>query len=288
MARDRTASAELAAFLKARRAQLTPRQVGLPETGSPRRVPGLRREEVAQLASVSVDYYTRIEQGRIPPSPSILPVLADALRLSDEERDYLYRVAGVISPRPRRRAVQKVRPAMRRLLDQLTESPALVLGRRMDVLAWNAAAAALFTDFAQYPTRHRNYVYLLFADAAMRDLHEQWDDAARTAVAALRMEAAADPGAPELAGLVGELSVQFPEFRTWWAEHHVSAASYGVKNYRHPVVGPLTLDCDLWESPDGGGQRLMLLTAEEGSRSHEALRILTSWTAEHKVDSRDG
>ncbi|PZG18468.1 helix-turn-helix domain-containing protein [Nonomuraea aridisoli] len=288
MSRDRTAAAELAAFLKARRAELVPSEVGLPETGSPRRVPGLRREEVAQLASVSVDYYTRIERGRIPPSASILPVLADALRLGDAERDYLYRLAGVISPRPRRRAAQKVRPAMRRLLAQLTESPALVLGRRMDVLAWNTLASALFTDFAQYPARHRNYVYLLFADPAMRDLHEQWEDAARTAVASLRMEAAADPGAPELAALVGELSVRFPEFRTWWAAHHVSAASYGVKNYRHPVVGPLTLDCDMWDSPDGGGQRLMLLTAEEGGRSHEALRILNSWAAAHAADVQDG
>jgi hypothetical protein len=168
---------------------------------------------------------------------------------------------------------------MRRLLDQLTQTPAIVLGRRMDILAWNPIAAALYTDFAQIPAAGRNYVRLLFTDRVIRGMHQQWGHDARDAVAALRMEAAKDSDDPELARLVGDLSVQDFDFRTWWAEHHVNSASYGTKHYQHPTVGDLTLDCDTWDSPDGSGQRLMVLTAEPGTRSHDALRILASWTA---------
>ena len=145
---------------------------------------------------------------------------------------------------------------MRRLLDQLTETPALVLGNRLDILAWNPAAAALYTDFAALP---------------------DWAHDARDGVAALRMEAVADPDDPDIAQLVGELSLQDPDFRTWWAEHRVNSASYGTKHYRHHTVGDLTLDCDTWAAPDGSGQRLMILTAEPGTPSCDALRILTSW-----------
>ncbi|SEF37534.1 Helix-turn-helix domain-containing protein [Amycolatopsis pretoriensis] len=271
---------ELGDFLKARRAQLNPRDVGLVEPASPRRVAGLRREEVAQLAAISVDYLTRLEQGRVQASSSVLATLARALRLDDDQQSYVYELAGKPFRRPRRRAGEKLRPAMKRLLEQLAETPAMVLGRRLDVVAWNDSAAALFTDFARYPANRRNYVYLLFADPQVRALHADWDEAARTAVAALHLEAARDPDAPELAELVGELAVHHPEFRTWWAAHHVTSQGYGVKHYHHPVVGDLTLDCDMWESPDGSGQRLMVLTAEPGSAAHEGLRILASWTAE--------
>lgn len=265
---------ELGDFLKARRAQLSPREVGLPETR--RRVAGLRREEVAQLASISVDYLTRLEQGRVQASASVLATLARALQLSEDQQAYVYELAA----KPfRRRPAEKTRPAMKRLLDQLASTPAMVLGRRLDIVAWNHAAAALFTDFSRYPAARRNYVYLLFADRSMRSLHVSWEEAARTAVAALHLEAAREPAAPELADLVGELAVHHPEFRTWWAAHHVSSAGYGVKRYRHPVVGELELDCDMWESPDGSGQRLMVLTAEPGSASDEGLQILASWTA---------
>ncbi|MCR6484981.1 helix-turn-helix transcriptional regulator [Amycolatopsis sp. OK19-0408] len=271
---------ELGDFLKARRGQLEPRDVGLPEPGTRRRVAGLRREEVAQLAAISVDYLTRLEQGRVPASAAVLPTLVRALRLDDDQQAYLYELAGKPFRRPRRRSAEKLRPAVKRLLDRLGETPAMVLGRRMDILAWNESAAALFTDFAAHPANHRNYVRLLFADERMRALHVDWPEAARTAVAALHLEAARDPDAPELADLVGDLSIHHPEFRTWWAAHHVTAAGYGVKRYRHPVVGELTLDCDVWDSPDGSGQRLMVLTAEPGSPAHEALRILASWNAE--------
>ncbi|MEU6320365.1 helix-turn-helix transcriptional regulator [Streptomyces sp. NPDC047009] len=272
---------ELGAFLKARRAQLAPDEFGLPATDSPRKVTGLRREEVAQLAAISVDYYTRLEQGRVRASASVLATLARALRLDDDQQKYLYELAGKADAQPRRRrTAQRVRPAMRRLLDQLTATPAIVLGKRMDILAWNFAATALYIDFSRIPAQRRNYVSLLFTDPVIRSMHRQWDHDARDAVAALRMEAAADPDDPELVRLVAELSVHDADFRTWWAEHRVNTASYGTKHYQHRLVGDLTLDCDTWSSPDGSGQRLMVLTAETGSPSHDALRILTSWTAE--------
>ncbi|WP_026365347.1 helix-turn-helix domain-containing protein [Promicromonospora sukumoe] len=271
---------ELGAFLRARRAELSPHAVGLPESTRHRKVPGLRREEVAQVAAISVDYYTRLEQGRVAASASVLATLSAALRLDEDQQRYLYEIAGKADARPRRRrARQTVRPAMRRLLDRLTDTPAIVLGKRMDVLAWNSAAAALFVDFGAVPAARRNYVHLLFSDPTMRALNVRWEHDAREAVAALRMEAATDPDDPDLARLVGELAVLDPDFRRWWAEHRVNSATYGTKQYRHRVVGDLTLDCDTWSSPDGSGQRLMVLTAEAGSPSDEALRILASWTA---------
>ncbi|MCT9934146.1 helix-turn-helix transcriptional regulator [Planotetraspora sp. A-T 1434] len=271
---------ELGAFLRARRAQLAPEDLGLPEQDSRRKVAGLRREEVAQLAAISVDYYTRLEQGRVRASTSVLATLARALRLDEDQQRYLYQLAGKTDARPRRRRpAQRVRPAMRRLLDQLTATPAIVLSKRLDILEWNAGAAALYTDFSQLPADRRNYLYLLFCDPVVRNMHLEWEHDARDAVAALRMESAATPSDPELARLVGELSVRDADFRTWWAEHRVNNAAYGTKRYRHRLVGDLTLDCDTWSSPDGSGQRLMVLTAEPGSPSDDALRILTSWAA---------
>lgn len=279
---------DLGAFLKARRAQLTPREVGLPEHDGHRKVAGLRREEVAQLAAISVDYYTRLEQGRVQASAAVLATLARALRLDEDQQTYLYQVAGKADARPRRRRpVQKARPAVRRLLDQLGTAPAMVLGKRLHILAWNDAAAALYTDFARIPATERNYVRLLFTHPVIRGMHSDWAHDARDAVAALRMEAAEDADDPELARLVGELSVQDPDFRTWWAEHRVNSASYGLKHYRHRVVGELTLD-DTWASPDGSGQRLMVLTAEPASPSADALRILLSWQAESPTTDPNG
>jgi transcriptional regulator with XRE-family HTH domain len=228
-------------FLKARRAQLTPREVGLPETGTRRKVAGLRREEVAQLAAISVDYLTRLEQGRVQASASVLITLSRALRLDEDQQAYLYQLAGN-TPRPRRRPAQQPRPAMRRLLGQLTDMPAVVLGRRLDILDWNRGATALYTDFARIPARRRNYVRLLFTDPAFRRLHAEWEHDARTVVASLRIEAARDPDDPELAVLVGELSVQDADFSTCWAAHQVTGTGYGTKHYRHPlsVTSPST------------------------------------------------
>lgn len=277
---------ELGVFLKTCRARLSPDQVGLPELGGHRKVRGLRREEVASLAAISVDYYTRLEQGRVKASASALATLARALRLDDDQQTYLYEIAGKVDALPkRRRTVQKIRPAVRRLLEQLTDTPALVLGKRLHVLDWNQAAAALLLDFSTVPDAERNYIRLLFTHPIVRDLHANWAHDARDAVAALRMEAAKEPDDPDLAVLVGELSVRDADFRTWWAERHVNSASFGTKQYRHPTVGDLTLDCDTWQSPDGSGQRLMVLTAPAGSPSDERLRILASW---HSVDAVRG
>ncbi|MCA1983802.1 helix-turn-helix domain-containing protein [Nocardioides nematodiphilus] len=270
---------ELGAFLKACRARLTPAEVGLPERDGYRKVAGLRREEVASVAAISVDYYTRLEQGRVKASASVLSTLVRALRLDEDQQAYLYEIAGKVDALPRRRrSAEQVRPPVRRLLEQLGSTPAIVPGKRLQVLDWNAAAAALFTDFAALRPAERNYVRLLFTDPGARGMHLEWEHDARDAVAALRMEAAKDADDPELAMLVGELSMRDASFRTWWAEHRVITATYGTKRYRHPVVGELTLDCDTWQSPDGNGQRLMVLTAAAGSPSDDALRILSSWT----------
>ncbi|MFF0478462.1 helix-turn-helix domain-containing protein [Streptomyces sp. NPDC004284] len=268
------------AFLKARRGQLSPRECGLPETDSARRVTGLRREEVARLAAISVDYYTRLEQGRVRASAPVLATLAQALRLDEDQQRYLYRLAGRTAPHPRRRGTPRVRPAMQRLLDRLPRTPALVLGRRLDVLAWNTAATRLYTDFAALPPSDRNYIHLLFTHPDIKRLHTNWRHDAREAVAALRMEAATNPDDPHLAHLVGSLSVTDKDFRTWWAQHHVTTTAHGTKHYHHPLVGHLTLDCDTWNSPDDSGQRLMLLTAPPQTPSHDALHILTTWTDE--------
>jgi hypothetical protein len=214
-------------------------------------------------------------------SATVLATLARALRLDEDQQTYLYEIAGKTGVRPyRRRAVQTLRPAVRRLLDQLDAVPAIVLGKRMHILGWNHAAAALYTDFSRIPAGGRNYVRLLFTHPGMRGMHVEWEHDARDAVAALRMEAAKDPDDPGLAQLVGDLSVQDPDFRTWWAEHRVNSAGHGTKHYRHATVGDLTLDCDIWDSPDESGQRLMVLTAEAGSRSDDALHILLSWAQE--------
>ncbi|PZG52817.1 transcriptional regulator [Spongiactinospora gelatinilytica] len=270
---------ELGEFLKARRARLSPRTVGLPDTGARRRVKGLRREEVALLASISTDYYTRLEQGRRPASAPVLDVLARVLHLNDDERAYLFELAGRDAARPRRQAAQKVRPQLRRLLSELTTTPAVILGRRMDILAWNRMAAALFTDFANIPEKKRNYVWLLFADPSIRALHADWERMARDTVALLRMEAGRNPADQRMASLVGELSVRYDDFRRWWGEHQVSLRSKYAKVLCHPVAGELTLDWDALACAGDPDQQLVVWTAEPGTPSHDGLRILASWAA---------
>ncbi|MFG3552518.1 helix-turn-helix domain-containing protein [Streptomyces sp. NPDC047725] len=271
---------ELGEFLRARRAALSPRTVGLPDPPRPRRVTGLRREEVALLAAISTDYYTRLEQGRIHASEPVLNALAQALHLDDDQRSYLFELAGKQAPRIRRRARQKVQPQLQRLLEDLTATPAVVLGRRMDILAWNQLAAALITDFAQVPERHRNYLRILFTDPAMRTLYADWEKVARTAVAQFRMEAAKYPDDPRLTALVGELSVQDADFRQWWAARNVAALSIGTKTLDHPVVGELSLDWDTLTASTDPDQQLVIWTAASDSVTHDRLRILASWAAE--------
>ncbi|MCP2276224.1 Helix-turn-helix domain-containing protein [Nocardia amikacinitolerans] len=271
---------ELGGFLKARRAELSPEEVGLSvHSAAARRVAGLRREEVADLAAISHDYYTRIEQGRLAPSEPVLEALVRILRLDDAQRDYAENLARRFDRRPAKRGQKSVRPQLQRLLDQLTETPALVFGRYLDILAWNHLAAALITDFGQMTPRQRNYVRMVFTDPAMRTLYDDWESVARTCVAILRMDAATNPTDPQLTALVGELSIADEQFRQWWAARNVARQEFGSKTLHHPDVGEMTLNWDTFSSTSDSEQQLVLWSAEPGTTSHEKLRILTSWSA---------
>ena len=266
---------ELGDFLQARRGELSPEEVGLPDTGHRRRVRGLRREEVAALASISTDFYTRLEQGRRRASVDVLSAIARVLRLSADERDYVFELSGR-GQRSGRPARPEAQPQLRRLLDDLATTPAVVLGRRTDILAWNPMAAALFTDFGHLPEQQRNFVRLVFCDQAVRSLYPQWDYAARNGVAQLRREAAQDPDDPELTVLVDELSARDNDFRRWWTAHQVAVRGSGTNQVRHPVVGELTLDWAALVCTADPNQQLFTWTAQPGTPSHDALRDLAA------------
>lgn len=269
---------ELGDFLKARRSELTPAEVGLPEHGlGRRRVKGLRREEVAQLVAISPDYYMRIEQGRLAPSAPVLSAITRALRLDADQTSYVEGLAGQAGsrPQPRRRSrQQKAHPNLERLMQQLPGTPALVFGPRLDILAWNDLAAALIGDFASMSPRERNYVRMVFTDPAMRELYRDWEDVARTCVEVLRREAGTNPSDPALTALVGELSITDQRFRDWWAAHRVTHQSFGTKVLRHPKVGELTLDWDTFHYAAAPDQQLVLWSAEPGSTSDVRLQQL--------------
>ena len=273
----------LGEFLRSRRARLTPRQAGLPdESGGNRRVPGLRREEIAHLAGVSVDYYVRMERGRrLNVSETVLDALSRALRLDPVERAHLFQLAKPATGRPRRASTrpQPVRPGLRGLLRTLDHTPALVLGRRLDVLASNGMARALLTDFDALPHRERNLVRFMFRDETARSLYVHWDTHARDLVASLRRDAGRHPHDPLLAELVGELSVADEDFRCWWADQDVHRHTHGTKHFHHPVAGPLTLDYESLTLPADPDQRLSVYTAEAGSGSEEALQLLAAMNA---------
>jgi transcriptional regulator with XRE-family HTH domain len=275
-------NAELRAFLRTRRARLAPEQAGLPARPGIRRVPGLRREEVAQLAGVSIDYYIRLERGRdLNVSESVLKALARALRLNETERTHLLALARLRRPPSGHRPTptQRVRPGLLQTLNALSDVPALVIGRRCDVLATNAAARALFTDFDALPRRERNLVRFLFLDDAARRFYLDWPEAARSAVASLHLYAGRNPEDAQLTELVDELSVRDPDFRRWWADHDVHRHSYGAHRFHHPVVGELTLNYEALAHTADPEQLLGLHTAEPGSRSERALRLLVSYAA---------
>jgi transcriptional regulator with XRE-family HTH domain len=279
-------NADLSEYLKVRRGRLRPAEVGLPETGA-RRVPGLRREEVASLAGMSVDYYIRLEQGRdLSPSDSIIDALARALRLDEIERAHLYRLlrpASASRDDDGGRAV--VRPGVRMLLDSL-QTPAFVIGRRLDILATNRMAKAMLADFDARPERDRNHARWIFLDPATRDLYVDWAVVARENVAILRHDAGRFPQDEKLQALIGELSVASPEFRTWWAEHDVLARSHGTKRYRHPVVGPMTVSYEAMTLPDDD-QLLYVYSVEPGTPSADAMRLLGSWAATDDAEHDD-
>nr|WSY51110.1 helix-turn-helix transcriptional regulator [Streptomyces sp. NBC_00886] len=279
---DRDASPdgnELGDFLRARRAERDPQQAGFPDDGRLRRVPGLRREELAHLAHVSVDYVIRLEQGRTRRgSRAVLDALADALHLAADERAYLFTLAEVAPAAPSRPPGRsEVAPRLRQLLDTMYDVPAMVLHRGMDVLAWNRAASALLTDFGALPPAERNLIRLTFLDASFRALYADWPRAARECVAVLRMEAGRTPHDPALAALVGELGVRDPDFRTWWAGHQVRGPRQLTKTYVHPVAGELTLDVQQFTVDTHPEQFLVAYTAPPDSPSHDALRFLLQW-----------
>jgi transcriptional regulator with XRE-family HTH domain len=274
--------AELSEFLRTRRARLKPEDVGLPDFGRHRRVPGLRREELAQLAGVSVAYYTRLEQGNgRNVSAEVLDAIARALRLSDAEHAHLTHLAKPKQHKKKPAArTEQVRPALRQLLDSIDGVPAYISGRRSDILAWNRMAAAVFGDWAELPAQERNWARLVFLRPEYRDLFVEWDQKASDMVSYLRMDAGRHPDDPRLAALVGELSVKSEEFRRLWATHDVKEKSYGVKRFRHPLVGELTLNFESFRLSDGTEQALITYHAEPGSPSAEALRLLASWGAD--------
>jgi transcriptional regulator with XRE-family HTH domain len=273
---------EIRDFLTSRRAKLTPQQVGLASYGG-RRVPGLRREEVAVLAGVSVPYYTRLERGNMSGvSDSVLEALAGALRLDDAEHAHLPDLAHATqptaAPRPRQPR-RRVRPAIQRVLDTMTDAAAHVTNERLDILASNHLNTALYSelfDGRMPPVNAPRFVYL---DPRARDFYDDWERTARDIVALLHSTAGRNPYDRELSDLVGELSTRSQEFRTFWASHDVRFHSSGVKHFHHPVVGGITLSYERLELPVDSGLAIMTYTAEPGSKSEQALRLLGSWAA---------
>ncbi|WP_230194132.1 helix-turn-helix domain-containing protein [Streptomyces coriariae] len=278
---------ELGEFLKARRGELTPSEVGL-RGGPRRRVKGLRREEVALLAAISTEYYTRIEQGRLQASAPLLDEIAQVLRLNDAQRTYLFDLAAKERVRPAAyRERQQVDPQLQRMLDDLGASPAFVIGRCTDILGWNQLAAALWTDFGRYPEQERVFVRLLFTEPWMRTLYADWEEVTRLAIAQLRMESARYPDDQPLTALVEELSARDAQFRQWWTEHDVAMRGNGVKKLRHPVVGELTLDWNTLTCGTDPDQHIIVWNAEPGTPSHDGLRLLASWSVDQKPSATD-
>ncbi|MFJ3233501.1 helix-turn-helix domain-containing protein [Streptomyces sp. NPDC086787] len=271
--------AELSEFLRSRRARLKPEDVGLPDFGRHRRVPGLRREELAQLAGVSVAYYTRLEQGNGQNmSAEVLDAISRALRLTDAEHAHLTHLAkGKQHKRKAAPRQQQVRGSLRQLLDTLDGVPAYVVGQRAEILAWNRMAAALFGDWAELPVTERNWARLVFLKPEYRELFVDWEQKAIDIVCALRMDAGCHPDDPRLSALVGELSVKSQEFRRLWATHDVKEKTFGVKRLRHPLVGELSLNFESFRMTGDNDQSLVTYHAEPGSPSADGLRLLASW-----------
>lgn len=273
-------STEIADFLRSRRAAISPDQAGLPEDGRPRRVPGLRRDEVARLAGVSTEYYTRLEQGRAGnPSTEVLDALARALQLDTAEREHLTDL--LARPTPVRRtpvSPQRVRPGLYLMLQTLDQVPAFILGRRTDVLATNRLAREVLTDFDALPAPRRNLARYYLLDPTARERVGDWERIAAETVAMLRLEAGRSPHDRLLADLVGELTLQCPEFTGWWNDHRVLRRTHGAKTYRHPVAGDLEFAYESFQVPGDADQTLCVYNVEPGSPTADALQLLTSWT----------
>jgi transcriptional regulator with XRE-family HTH domain len=285
---------ELSEYLTSRRANVTPEQAGLPTYGQ-RRVPGLRREEVATLAGVSVEYYKRLERGNATgASDSVLKALASALRLDDAERAHLFDLAraagrGAALSRQRRPPQQRIRPSIQRILDSIG-SPATVSDMHCDYLAANQLGRALYAPLFESREQPPNSARFTFLDPAAQEFFIDWEKAAKDLVATLRSIAGRNPFDRTLSDLVGELSTRSDAFRQWWASHNVRHHQTGTKRLHHPIVGDLELSYDVMDIAADTGLRLAIFTAEPDSRSQDALDLLASWTAtplrSHDIESR--
>lgn len=274
--------AEIRDFLSSRRARITPEQAGLPAYGGKRRVKGLRREEVAMLAGVSVDYYVRMERGNLASaSESVLDALARALQLDEAERDHLFALARLAEDGPKRRRTPpvSVRPTVQHVLDAISDAPAWVRNARHDIVAMNRLARALYSPVLEDPRRPANTTRFVYLDPAAQDFFVDWDRIANDAAAKLRLEAGRNPHDKALIELVGELSTQSEVFRQRWASHDVRFHRSGQKRLRHPVVGQLDLDYESMELPSEPGLTLNVYTAPPESPTADALKMLASWAA---------
>jgi Helix-turn-helix. len=280
------AKAEVRDFLASRRARVSPAQAGLPSYGERRRVPGLRREEVATLAGVSVDYYIRLERGNLAgASEGVLDAIAATLQLDDAERQYLHdlaRAAGSTPQRPRKTA-SSLRPAVLQVLDAIVDAPAWVRNGRHDIIAANRLGRALYAPVFDDPHRPVNTTRFTYLNPAARQFWRDYDTIAHDAAAMLRLEAGRNPHDPELIRLVGELSTQSELFRQRWASQDVKFHRSGLKRLHHPVVGDLDLNFESMELSGAPGLVLNVYTAAAGSPSADGLRLLASWAATEAV-----
>ncbi|MFG7946829.1 helix-turn-helix domain-containing protein [Streptomyces cacaoi] len=268
---------ELGRFLRARREGLTPGQAGLPAGAGTRRTPGLRREELATLAGVSVDYYTRLERGREShPSPAVVEALGRVLQLNPDAFQRLRELASLAAHRPGEpRPVQRtVRPTVRQLLEHLSPSPAYVVSRTNDILASNRPGLRLLPGIEEWPAERRNVTRYMFLHPGSRELYVDWEETAEHGVAHLRAAAGADPEQPDLAALVDELLRESPDFARFWGRYEVRARGGGVKHYRHPEVGRMTLDYEVLAVSRSDGQRLVSYQAPRGTPDHDAMLLL--------------
>ncbi|MFI6027944.1 helix-turn-helix transcriptional regulator [Amycolatopsis magusensis] len=277
---------EVREFLSSRRARITPEQAGLPAYGGNRRVKGLRREEVALLAGVSIDYYVRMERGNLSgASESVLDALGRALQLDEAERAHLFALARAAGPERRRRRTppSSVRPAVQQVLDAITEAPAWVRNGRHDIVAMNRLARALYAPVLADPRRPANTTRFVYLDPAAPEFFVDWDRVANDAAAMLRLEAGRNPHDRALIELVGELSTCSALFRERWASHDVQFHRSGHKRLRHPVVGQLDLNFESMELPSEPGLFLNVYTAAPETPTADGLKMLATWAATQDV-----
>ncbi|WP_326557337.1 helix-turn-helix transcriptional regulator [Micromonospora sp. NBC_01796] len=284
MAAERTSGSgessgmELGRFLRARRTQTSPEQVGLSVGAGLRRTPGLRREELATLSGISIDYYVRLERGKeTHPSPSVLDALARALQLDDQEHHHLRELAARAAryaPEPPPAPSRTVRPHLKVLLDSIRPNPAYIISRSMEIVAWNPGGLALYAGLGDWPARQRNLARYLFLHPAARILFPDWDNQVRTCVSRLRAVAGTAPDAPDLTNLVGELLLKSPDFARLWERYDVTGRKIVQKTFQHPHVGTITLTGQSMQLEGTPGQRLSVYVAEPGTPDHDALLLL--------------